>query len=244
MWEVMQELKQDRKSRYTRMVLRDSLIELMKEKPITKITIKEICENADINRTTFYAHYKDQYDLLQKIEEETIAWFEDMLNKYDYKRSNNEIAEMIELILTHVADNSNSIQVLLSENGNLYFQKKIFSHFINKELVVKHFAGKINDEKSFEYYMIFIMNGIFGLIQHWLKNKMAISVSEMSKILLKIVAIAVFGMKLLIRGGAAIMSLLFQLFTAFLWKIKFGKAGFFKMQAQQLRLLKINCLSF
>ena len=61
----MKELKMDRKTRYTRMVLQDSLIELMKEKPISKITIKELCEKADINRTTFYAHYTDQYDLLR-----------------------------------------------------------------------------------------------------------------------------------------------------------------------------------
>jgi AcrR family transcriptional regulator len=183
----VQELKQDRKSRYTRMVLRDSLIELMKEKPITKITIKEICETADINRTTFYTHYKDQYDLLQKIEEETLAWFEDLLNKYDYRQSKNEIAEMVNVILNHVADNSKSIQVLLGENGNIDFQKKMFRHFIQKELVVKFFSEKIKDEKSIEYYLIYIMNGIFGLLQYWLKDNMRMPISELSKILLKVI---------------------------------------------------------
>ena len=66
-------MKESRKTRYTRMALEDSLIELMTKKPISKITIKELCENADINRTTFYSHYSDQYDLLRQIEDDALS---------------------------------------------------------------------------------------------------------------------------------------------------------------------------
>jgi AcrR family transcriptional regulator len=55
------QVKTNRKIRYTRMVLRESLMELMKTKAISDISIKEICAAADISRSTFYAHYKDQY---------------------------------------------------------------------------------------------------------------------------------------------------------------------------------------
>jgi hypothetical protein len=55
--------------------LRNSLIELMKKKSILRITAKEIYDAADIGRTTFYAHYRDPYDLLDQIESETIAHF-------------------------------------------------------------------------------------------------------------------------------------------------------------------------
>ncbi len=61
-------MKENRKTKYTQMVLQDALMELMAEKSISKITIKELCEKADINRTTFYAHYTDQNDLLHEIE--------------------------------------------------------------------------------------------------------------------------------------------------------------------------------
>jgi AcrR family transcriptional regulator len=60
----MKEMKQTRKTKYTQMVLKDSLVELMKNKPISEITVKEICEKADVNRTTFYAHYHDQQQLI------------------------------------------------------------------------------------------------------------------------------------------------------------------------------------
>ena len=49
----------DRRVKYTKMVLRNALIKLLETKPISRITIKEICEEADINRTTYYAHYTD-----------------------------------------------------------------------------------------------------------------------------------------------------------------------------------------
>ena len=51
-------MKENRKIKYTKKVLSESLIELLKTKHISEITITELCENADINRTTFYRHYE------------------------------------------------------------------------------------------------------------------------------------------------------------------------------------------
>lgn len=48
------------------MVLKESLMKLLKEKSISTITVKEICVLADINRSTFYSHYLDQFDLLNQ----------------------------------------------------------------------------------------------------------------------------------------------------------------------------------
>lgn len=61
----MSKKKEDRRVKFTKMFLKESLIDLLEEKSIFKITIKEICEKADINRATFYAHYSDQYNLLE-----------------------------------------------------------------------------------------------------------------------------------------------------------------------------------
>ena len=64
--------KEDRRVKYTKMVLKESLIDLLSQKDISAITIKQICEEADVNRTTFYTHYADQYDLLRQIEDELL----------------------------------------------------------------------------------------------------------------------------------------------------------------------------
>ena len=181
----MKEMKLDRKTRYTRKVLADSLIELMKGKPFTKITIKELCEKADINRTTFYAHYHDQEELLKQIEEETLDYIEAMLNKYYNKRSKREVLEMVEEILGFIANNSTSLQVLLSENGDIGFQKKLFSHFMFKKQVMKYFSEATIKEEIKEYWYVYALNGTVGLVQHWLKNNMPIPVSELARIVIK-----------------------------------------------------------
>ena len=59
----------DARVRYTRMIIEKSFLELLKTKPMSKVTVTELCQAAQINRATFYKHYLDVADLLQKIEE-------------------------------------------------------------------------------------------------------------------------------------------------------------------------------
>ncbi|MDR0376657.1 MAG: TetR/AcrR family transcriptional regulator [Spirochaetaceae bacterium] len=180
----MKEIKQDRKSRYTRKVLRESLVELMKDKPISKITVKELCENADINRTTFYAHYRDQYDLLQHIEEETLTAIENILDTYKNKNGSREHIEMTEEIFSFIAGNSNSIQTLLSENGDIEFQKRLFRRFMRKEQLTKYFS-KTPVKAEREYQYVYVINGAVGLMQHWLKDNMSLPISAVARMLIK-----------------------------------------------------------
>lgn len=63
-------MKTDARVRYTRKVIQDAFLDILKEKPISRITVKEVCDKAEINRGTFYKHYQDCYDLLDKIGEE------------------------------------------------------------------------------------------------------------------------------------------------------------------------------
>ncbi|GBU29627.1 TetR family transcriptional regulator [Treponema sp. R8-4-B8] len=177
--------KENRKSRYTKMVIRESLTELMKEKSILSVSVKDICDLADISRSTFYDHYKDQYDLLKQIEDETLDYFEDMLNRYKDKQTKKETGQMVEEMLTYIANNGNTIHVLLSENGDLDFQKKLLYHFVMHNQITKYFSEKQQSEETMPYYTVFLVHGAIGLIQHWLKNNMAMPVSQLAKMLMK-----------------------------------------------------------
>ena len=66
----------DHRTRVTRMLIRRAFAELMRRKPIQDITIKELCGQAGINRGTFYAHYKDIYDLREQMEAEFLVDFQ------------------------------------------------------------------------------------------------------------------------------------------------------------------------
>lgn len=178
----MREMKESRKTRYTRMALQDSLLELMKRKPIAKITIKELCENADINRTTFYSHYTDPTDLLHKIEGETLSWAEKMITTLLEQTDKNETMKILEGILQYFVDNHKHIQVLMSEQGDIDFQKQLLSLIYNRCGISP--ANKISSDLLIdEYSFIFVVNGSIGLIQHWLKSGLNKSAAEMAEII-------------------------------------------------------------
>ena len=73
--------KQDRRTRYTRQTIKDTFLELLKQKSFTKITVTEVCKNAEINRGTFYLHYYDIYDVLSDILNDMT---QDMLTTVDH----------------------------------------------------------------------------------------------------------------------------------------------------------------
>ncbi len=75
--------KSDARVRYTQRVLKESFLSLLREKPVNKITVKEVCELAELNRATFYAHYSDCFALMESIEQEILEAFEQSLRVID-----------------------------------------------------------------------------------------------------------------------------------------------------------------
>ena len=71
--------KNDQRTRLTKMLIRKAFTSLLSQKPIQSISIKELCAQAGINRGTFYAHYLDIYDLLEQMEQEMMADFQEVL---------------------------------------------------------------------------------------------------------------------------------------------------------------------
>lgn len=92
-------MKTDARVKYTLMVIRKSLLELLKEKPINKITVKELCDLAEINRATFYLHYQDCYSALAGIEEDLLNDFSSALTpaeQFNFKGTVDNLFELIE----------------------------------------------------------------------------------------------------------------------------------------------------
>lgn len=101
--------KSDARVRYTKHVLKKSLLTLLKEKPINKITVKEVCELAELNRATFYTHYTDCFALMEDIEQELIDAFEESL-KYV---NSFEVTALIEAIYIMVEQHEEACRVLV-----------------------------------------------------------------------------------------------------------------------------------
>ena len=181
----MEMKKTDRRVKYTRMVIKDSLISLMKHKPITKITIKAICEKADVNRSTFYAHFNDQFDLLQQIQNEILQEIGAMLTNFNYKENKSEAFQMMEKIFDYIIDNSAVCEVLLGEQGDIAFQKAVIM-LAQHQQALNWKSEKHLEAATAEYLYLYTVNGSLGIVQSWLKNGMQESSKEMADLILQL----------------------------------------------------------
>lgn len=177
--------KMDRRVKYTKMVIKESFVKILKQKPISKISIKEICDDADINRATFYAHYLDQYDLLQQIENEIITDINRYLSSYDFKSEKDVPVDLIEKILEYIRENSELFDLLLNSNGDMQFQQEI-TNIIGQQ----HFSSMLESnslsKEDSEYIFHFLASGSVGVIQKWLKDGMKKSPKEMAVLILRL----------------------------------------------------------
>lgn len=91
--------KTDARVRYTRRMIKESFLSLLREKPVNKITVKEVCEAAGINRATFYSHYSDCFALMESIEQRLLDDFAQSLGRigvFDASLLVEAIYEMVE----------------------------------------------------------------------------------------------------------------------------------------------------
>lgn len=172
-------MKQNQRVRITKMLLKKSLIDLLKTKTIYKITITEICENADINRSTFYNHYNTEFDLLKEIENEYLLTIE------KYYKSYNDKSKVIKILLEYVHKNLDVFRLFLEDTpGNEFFERLIKIGFetlsYDKELT------EANKEYNQEYLYNFILFGVLEIVKIWISKEPRESIEEMNEIILKL----------------------------------------------------------
>ena len=137
--------KNDARVRYTRHAIKEAFLSILKEKPVNKITVKEVCELAELNRATFYAHYSDCYDLLESIELELLQEFESSLKlvqSFDVTSLIEAIYAMIEkpdevcqILVFHGRSPSLLSQMIdLARESSIQSWKKELSHATGDDL--------------------------------------------------------------------------------------------------------------
>ena len=177
-------MKESRKTQYTRRALANGMVELMKSKPFDKITVKELCGYADVNRSTFYMHYEDIYALLHSIEKDTLAWIQEVLGEVTGKpqESRETTVRSLERFFECMIDNSKYLRVLMSEQGNLTFQRQIF-YSACRMCDLSPVQSKLTPPFDEDMRLIFIVNGSVGVVRRWLKNGLKQSPREMAEMI-------------------------------------------------------------
>lgn len=187
----MEKKKLDQRVRLTRNLLKNALVQLMQEQHISKISIRALCEVADINRSTFYVHYTDQYDLLNKIEQEVL----DNLNKYLGNQDLNDdrpiSVQVLARVLDYVKENVELFKALLSENCDFAFQKDL----MELAQVISSQQNQSLDPRTQEYIKIFGLTGTISMLQKWLHDGMYESPAQMSEFIIQVYYYGINGLK-------------------------------------------------
>ena len=179
--------KADRRVKYTKALLKEALVDLLKKQHISKISVTTLCEVADVNRSTFYAHYTDQFDLLRQVEDEVINNLKSFLEKYVDDRM--PITDQnLNGILEYAKANADLFMVLLGENCDHAFQKDLMDLV---ELVPFQYNAPEGKKK---YILNFAVTGCVSTLYKWLTEGTAESPEEMASLVLKIIYRGLLGL--------------------------------------------------
>ena len=176
------ETKTDRRVLYTKMFLKESLLELMKEKPVDKITPTELCRKANINRNTFYSHYYTPRDVLSEIETEFSTQIIDSLQN-QFTSEDIAISDMLNEICRIIYEKQDFCKILLSENGDAAFFETIIN--LGKGVILQGWRNQgvsLSDDKM-EMFFSFIVNGSVALIRKWAASDMKNSPREVAELI-------------------------------------------------------------
>ena len=120
----MEEKGTDRRVRRTKARLRQAMTQLMLEKDLSSITVRELTDLADVNRGTFYTHYKDIYDMIDQVENEIFSELEDLLDLHTSEIVQRDIAAVLQEVFRFVGRNQNLCRVFLTrQSADRFFQR-------------------------------------------------------------------------------------------------------------------------
>ena len=171
--------KLDRRVRKTRALLQRGLIQLMGDKDIKDISVKELSDLVDINRGTFYLHYSDIYDMLHKIEDELFIEFNEILNR-NFEENPCVIPPKSVLmeVFSLLGKNRDMARVMIGPHGDMTFVNRLKG--LVKERLESLFLSQIYAPQQLEYYYPFIVSGCIGVIETWLNSDNPKSPEEMA----------------------------------------------------------------
>ena len=112
----MTEKKEYRSAVRSRKLIRQAFTELLKEKEFEKITVTDIVKRADINRSTFYAHYPDVFGVIDEIQQEILDYTQTVLNHMDFKSFFENPKPILNEIIKIAEDNQELYRLLSSSN--------------------------------------------------------------------------------------------------------------------------------
>ena len=198
MAETTSERAQDRRIVRTKQALRTALIELTEERGLDGFTVNDLCECADINRSTFYNHFHDKDELLRALEDEVMADLEayraklSEVSTLSVARANarkTPLPLLVELF-EYLRGQGDFLHAMLGAGGDAGFAPSL-SEFVCESLIkpMLHERYRTSDDPFVGYYLAFYANAYLGIITRWVQTGMQESSEDMAVIALRLLFI-------------------------------------------------------
>ncbi|MBQ7688565.1 MAG: TetR/AcrR family transcriptional regulator [Clostridia bacterium] len=173
-------VKDNQRTRLSKKLFQNAVLELLEEKGgIEKISVRELCAKAQLNRSTFYAHYTEPREVLAEAEDEILTETAAHIRKIGAQQKGGG-KEFVSSFLRYIRDNDKVFRVLLVTAADPTFK----SRFIRLSLLslFEYMQLTMDDEKQ-QYIYSYLLNGSFGVITQWIRSDYAAAVPELVELL-------------------------------------------------------------
>lgn len=169
------EKKEDRRKLKSKEDINKAFLSLLQEKGISGLTVFNITERANINRSTFYLHYKDKYDLFER-------YVDNLLNEMvstieptkPLEKESRESENRMQNLFSHFHNNAGFYQAMFHYKGGAYFYNEFLKNielFFQQKTDSFFITNQYKDANQ-QILIDFLIYGFFGVINHWFKNGM------------------------------------------------------------------------
>ncbi len=165
---------ENQRVRLSKMLLKNALMKLLEEKPLEKITIYELCAEAELNRVTFYKYYGSQFELLTDIENDCFRKLEEILSD-NGTDGEDCLCNMLEALL---ADEEH-FKVLINVLPDKDFSTKLFDLPTIRRQLDMAIPDTFSEEER-EQLRLFFYQGGYAVIREWLNREDRASPKKMS----------------------------------------------------------------
>ena len=168
-------MKDNQRTRLSKKMFQNAVLALLEEKGgVEKISVRELCEKAELNRSTFYAHYAEPREVLAEVEDEILSETAAHIQKIGAQIAGGG-KDFLSSFLRYIRDNDKVFRVLLVTAADPAFK----SRFIQLAFLqlFEHLQVNMEAEKQ-QYILSYLLYGSLGVITQWIRSDYASSVSE------------------------------------------------------------------
>lgn len=176
----MAEKKEYRSAVRSRKMIQEAFMKLLEQKDISKISVTDIVKMADINRSTFYAHYQDIFALYEDLMQNVIRCCLESLEKDDHSNIMKEPQRYLRTI-TATLEEYRHLYRKLGHSEDIHRILDIFRQQIVEDITLADMLPeKVRVEPLYSIRIHFFVGGIMNTYQQWLEGKLTCSLEEIN----------------------------------------------------------------